>query len=224
MSKVKFDLRFVEIFYELGALERYLDSLENQLPTIARQEEEKAYARLRNEKLKSDLAERDAILQELYNLTEEVLPRFFRGAILVTLWAIFESAVIVIANEIRDQQKLTLTINDLRGDFLERAKKYFDLVLKFRLTSNNRNWDRIRMLKVLRNALAHANGRMDHIRSEIDVRNIKKWETNDIGLSIENGNLLFSEQFVRQILSVVYETLDDLTRRIFGEYPEPINW
>lgn len=221
MPKINLDLRFTEVFYELGALQQYLDSFENQLPIIAKQEEKKVYTRIRNEKLKHDPAEREEILKELYDLTEEVLPRFFRGSILVTLWAIFESAITDIAKEIRDQQNQPLTINDIRGDFLERAKKYFNHVIDFPLGTNDKQWKRIRMLKVFRNAIAHGNGRIENVKNNLEVRKIKNWERDGIGLSITMGGLLFSEQFVRETLSAVDQTLDDLIKRVFEKYPDP---
>ena len=42
-----FDLRFVEIFHELYALEQFMDSIESQLPDLIKKEEEKAYENLR---------------------------------------------------------------------------------------------------------------------------------------------------------------------------------
>jgi hypothetical protein len=215
---MKVELRFIEFFYELNVLERYLESFEEQLPVIAQQEEQKTYLRLRDE---TDLAVEDEAFRELEYLNEEVLPRFFRGAILVTLWAIFESALTDIATEIRDQQSQTLTLRDIRGDFLERVKKYFNHVLNFPLKTNDKNWISIRMLKVLRNALARGNGQIENI-NDIEKRKIKNWERNEIGLSISSfGYLLFSEQFVRRIFSAVQEILNDLTNRVFEQYPNP---
>ncbi|MDP2277082.1 MAG: hypothetical protein Q8K51_02555 [Nitrospirota bacterium] len=127
------DLRFVEVLYELNATERYISIFESQLPGIVKQEEKKAYDRIREEHLNINDGEADIIRQELYDLTDNVLPRFFRNAILVTLWSIFESAIITIAKELQAARSKALGIDDLKGDFLERTKKYFHHVVNFPL-------------------------------------------------------------------------------------------
>ncbi|KKL68038.1 hypothetical protein LCGC14_2129000, partial [marine sediment metagenome] len=50
---------------------------------------------------------------------------------------------------------------NLRGDFLERAKKYYKHVLKFGLCSDDNTWQRIKILAEVRNVIAHANDRLD---------------------------------------------------------------
>jgi len=94
-----FDLRFVEIFHELYALEEYMNSVELQLPKLIENEKEKAY----HNRPTDDPVEWQQRKAELYELIEDVLPRYFRNPIVVTLWAIFESAIIEIAGEIKDK-------------------------------------------------------------------------------------------------------------------------
>jgi len=56
-----FDLRFVEIFHELYALEQFMDSIESQLPDLIKKEEEKAYENLRRKKCENDQSLRNPI-------------------------------------------------------------------------------------------------------------------------------------------------------------------
>ena len=114
-----YDLRFVEIFHELYALEDYINSIESQLPDLIEKEKEKAYQNMpENDSIEWHQGE-----QSLYELIEDVIPRYFRNPIVVTLWAIFESAIIEIAKEIKDQLSLPITLDDITGDFLERTKR-----------------------------------------------------------------------------------------------------
>ena len=101
----KIDFRFTEVFYELSALEQYMDSLESQLPDLIKSEEQKVYAGLREKGYENDDIERQIAQQDLYEFIENILPRYFFRQILVTLWAIFETAIIEIAKEIKDQEK-----------------------------------------------------------------------------------------------------------------------
>lgn len=198
MPIMDIDLRFVDVLYELNATKRYISSFEDQLPSLVKQEEEKAFARIREESLDIDDGEADLIRQELYDLTENVLPRFFRNAILVTVWSIFESAIIDIAKELQSERSKALGIDDLKGDFLERTKKYFHHVVNFPLNVAGKEWQRINMLKVLRNAIVHCNGRLENITKDKDLKEIQKWEKENIGIAVEMDTLMFSKAFVEE--------------------------
>ena len=219
-----FDIRFVELFHELYALEQYMDSVESQLPDLIKKEEENAYSRLRQKGYENDSFERDQIRQQLYALIEEVLPRYFFSSILVTLWAIFESGIIEIAKEVKDQQNQVVKLNDIKGNLLERANKYFNHIIKIPIETGDSAWQYLRMFYLLRNAIAHANGRLENIKSEKDVRKIKKWSNDNIGIDNVNGNLIFSSEFVRKTFSVVFKVIKDLTNQVTTQYPKPINW
>ena len=99
-----------------------------------------------------------------YEWRINALSLFFRGTFLVSLYAVYESVVIEIADLIRDKQSQQIKIDDLRGKFLEKAKKYYKHILQFDLYSNEKAWQQIKMLSELRNAFAHANGRMDRLK------------------------------------------------------------
>ncbi len=162
MKSGPYDLRFAEMFYELYALEDYIDSIESQLPVLIEKEKEKAY---------QNMPEYDSIEwhqreQSLYALIEDVIPRYFRNPIVVTLWAIFESAIIEIAKEIKDQQGLPITLDDITGDFLERTNKYFNHIIKFPIDVRGSSWQHFRKFYLLRNAFAHGNGRLDNIKNQ----------------------------------------------------------
>ncbi len=209
------DLRFVEVLYELNATERYISLFEGQLPILVKQEEDKALDRIREERLDMDDGETDLIRQELYDLTENVLPRFFRNAILVTLWSIFESAMIDIANELQSAQQRALGIDDIKGDFLERTNKYFRHIVNFPLNVSGKEWQRINMLKVLRNAIAHCNGRFENITKDKDKKEIRKWEKANIGISVEMfGNLMFSKPFVAETFYCVNNFLTSVIAEV----------
>lgn len=224
MKLPDFDFRFVELYHELYALEEYMESVKSQLPDLIQKEEKKAYDSLREKGYENDPIERQQIQQQLYELIEGVLPRYFLGPILVTLWAIFESAIFEIAKEAKDQQKQMIGLGDINGDFLERTNKYFNHILKIDIKTRDRSWQHLRMFYVLRNALAHANGRLDNIKSEKDKNKIKKWAKKDIGINNINGSLLFTQEFVRETYSIVFQVIKNLTDQVTAKYPKPINW
>lgn len=191
-----YDFRFVGIFHELYALEDYINSVESQLPDLIEKEKEKAY----QSRPENDPIEWQQNEQALYELIEEVLPRYFRNPIVVTLWAIFESAIIEIAKEIKEQQSLPITLDDIRGDFLERTNKYFNHIIKVPIDVRGSSWQQFRKLYLLRNAIAHGNGRLDNIKNQEELK-------TKLGLDKEN-----------------LDFLSNITEKVKEKYPQPKNW
>src|SRR5437762_1011742 len=115
---------------------------------------------------------------------DEVLPRLYRSPVLVHLWAVFESAVIEIARYIREQDQHALTVDDLRGtnDF-ERSQKYYEHVLRFPLIEIEGIKEQLNMLLLVRNGIAHCNGRVEAIKpTKIEI--IRRWEESHGGISV----------------------------------------
>ena len=215
-----YDLRFAEIFHELYALEDYINSVESQLPDLIEKEKEKVY---------QNMPEYDSIEwhqkeQALYELIEEVLPRYFRNPIVVTLWAIFESAMVEIAKEIKNQQNLPIMLDDIRGDFLKRTNKYFNHIVKFPLDVHGSSWQHFRKFYLLRNAIAHGNGRLENIKNKDHRKTILEWEKENTEISTTDGNIVCSPNFVKKTYSVVFDFLSNITERVKEDYPQPKNW
>lgn len=215
-----YDLRFVEIFHELYALEDYINSIESQLPDLIEKEKEKAYQR----RPENDPIEWQQKEQALYELIEDVLPRYFRNPIVVTLWAIFESAIIEIAKEIQAQQNLPVNLDDIRGDFLKRTNKYFNHIIKFPIDVRGSSWQHFCKFYLLRNAIAHGNGRLDNIKNPENRKIILEWENENTEITTAGGNIVCSPDFIRKIYSVVFEFLRNITERVKVKYPQPKNW
>ena len=71
------------------------------------------------------------------------------------------------------------------------------------------------MLKVLRNAITHSNGRLENITKDKDKKEIQKWEKENIGLTVEMmGNIMFSRAFVEEIFFCVNSFLSQLIEDI----------
>lgn len=219
MNFDRVDFRFIEIFHELCALEDYMNSVEAQLPELIENEKKKAF-----DNRPKDPFEWQEKEKELYELIEDVLPRFFRNPIVVTLWAVFESAIIEIAREIKDQVTVPITLDDINGDFLKKTNQYFNYIVKFPIDVRGRSWQQLRKLHLLRNAIAHGNGRIDNIKNPQDRKTIFKWEDEDSGISTMGGNIVCSSAFISESFKVIFNFLQDVTERVKAKFPEPKNW
>jgi hypothetical protein len=207
--KIEVDFRFIEIEYEIWALQEYFATTERQLPVLIEQERK----RIREELKNADDETWDLVHQELYDLTENVLPRFFRAPIVVALWAIYESGTTEVANYLQKAGGHNLGLRDLKGkNTLDTARKYFDNILKFPLYTDESVKEQFEMLLILRNAIAHGNGRKDAV-NENYWKKIQIWENEGKGISSVGDYLAFSSSFVEEMLKVVSNSLRDLIGR-----------
>ncbi len=151
---------------------------------------------------------------EVDHITDFLLPRIFRAPFLVSLYAVYESAVTEIASLIQKQKGIAISINDQKGiNFLDKAKKYYNNIIEFQLYSSEKVWGRIKKLSVLRNAIAHANGRMEMVKNKKRQQDIKTWEKQNVGISLMNGYIIIEEAFLRNTLSLVSDSLNELVER-----------
>ena len=141
---------------------------------------------------------------------EYELPQLVRYPILVSLWAVYESATAYIGEELQKRLNRKLSLDDIRGSVLERTKKYFDDVLEFPLTASDNEMLWIRRLAILRNAVAHGNGRKQAVKPTI-WRMIESW--NQAGVDTDLPYLFFSADFVSEMVDVVSKSLFNLIER-----------
>ena len=121
----------------------------------------------------------------------------------------------------KERQSQSLSMNDLKGGLLEKAKKYYKHILKFDLyvNENKEDWDRIVMLSELRHAVAHENGRIEMLKGK-NAKKILGWEKQKIGLSIRYGYVIIEEQLAENLFESVRSTLSNLRVR-YQKWKEP---
>jgi hypothetical protein len=116
MSRIRIDLRYVEVEYELWALRHMLNVIEPAIAHLSAEDEAETLAELRGRGWIDDEAEYDLARQETREKREYVLPRFMRGPFLIALAACFESGVTSIAHAKQRELHAALCIDDLRGE------------------------------------------------------------------------------------------------------------
>lgn len=218
MAVINIDLRFVDQEHELERLADFLNILEKQLSNAIKKEQRHITHLRKKQKSNLDEIELSFYEQRLNDLINDTLPRFFRGPFICSLWAITESIILDVAAYIQKEQKQEIRIKDIRGDnMLDIAIKYFDHVLQFQLFDNGDIITRLEMIRVLRNSVAHCNGRLDALSNEKDLRKIKKWSKENIGISAYD-NVVLSESFLRQNYKIINYALRNLLKRVRMEY------
>ena len=212
--KLKIDFRLYEVSIELHTLERHLELIEGQIKQIRKESKDK----FRGLPL-GDEAERDLLRQDYAYQVELVVPRVLRNPFLVSLFAVYETTVTEIANLMQKKQGKRISVGDLRGDFLERAKKYYSEVLQFNLSMNNECWQGIGQLSHLGNGIAHANGRFEMMnkRTRKKIRTIQ-------GISEKVSFVVVDAALLRKTFNLVKVDIEALTARYKQWDTDNIRW
>ena len=212
LINIDFDFRLLDVSLELHALQDHLKLVEEQIAHIGKTEKIRLDALIRKEGLSPEEPDWHEAIQEHTEKIEFLLPRFLRAPFLVALYAVYESAVTEVARLMQKRQSQPISIDDLRGDLRERAKKYYNHILKFKLCPNPGDWHRITMLSELRNAIAHANGRVEML-NPVAQRKISAWEKQKLGLSTFYGYIIIEAELANNLLEGVRSSLTDLVDR-----------
>ena len=196
---------------ELVVLERHLDIIEKQIEQGRNTADDQV--RIQSQGLDpgnpDDAAEYSLLFQERNFEVDFIHPRILRGPFLVTLLAVYESAVTEIARRIQKSKGARISLEDIRAsDFLSQSKKYYEDVLQFELSTSNKRWQRIRLLSELRNVIAHANGRLETIGVK-KAESLLRWQ----GISKELDCIIVSDVFLRETFGAINDDLEDLVKR-----------
>ena len=136
VAKIHVDFRFIGLEHELLSLAKYREVFEEQLTFLKDQERVRLRARLTSAESEMDDAERQFASEQVDLLVEEILPRFFRGPYLIALWALFESAIIELADYLAKKKQLLLKLRDVRGrDPMDKWNKYYSHVAGYRFVT-----------------------------------------------------------------------------------------
>ena len=217
MTKTRIDFRFIQIEYELWAIGQFLDIVEPQIKFLTDQDPLRTFAKLRAGSY--DDADIDFATQELRERKKYVIPRFMRGSFLVALWACYEAGITELAAYRQSEIGAKIDINELRaGDFLSRARRYFDAVLSTSLDLIPERLSRLSDTYQVRNAFAHANGQQGAM-SEKAWRRLEP-ALKRLGIppdqSRGSGLVIPSETFLRQAFDDANGSLRALMARLRG--------
>lgn len=200
-----FDFRLIEVAMELATLEEHLDMIERQIASGAREAQDSFHAQVKALE-PEDEGERQLLRHERDYHIEVVLPRVFRNPFLVSLFSVYETSVTEVARLLQERQGKGIALDDIRGGFLKRAKKYYRDVLQFDLSRDNERWKHLVMLLHLRNVVAHTNGRLD-------VGNDREKLLQIEGVGDKQDFMVVSESVLREKFAAVQAELEDLVAR-----------
>jgi len=207
-----FDLNdpLLEATMEVFAIEDYYELIEKQIEHVQKTQKLKLDAYIVSEKLTPDDPEWQEAIQEYYHLVDFLLPRFFRGPFLVSLYALYESVVTEIANLAQASHPNSKRFSNYkRGgklNFLDRSREYYAEILCIELCSDESAQSRLLALLEFRHALAHANGRLELVHQAKKpvvlelIRTLPDVDTH-------SGYITFGKDFVADTTRIVINEL-----------------
>lgn len=222
MVRIGHYFRLLGVRAELSGLSDALELMEGQIKFLSEQRKTQASADLRvlaeqgheweHEDVQLTLQERDHAVEHFY-------PRVFRGPFLVTLWAIYESGLKEVARFIKLQKDIELDVDEIRGpDVQRRVKRYFEAVLGMSLPSDQARARELSRLYMLRNAFAHANGRLASLKG--GVRDGVKGMIKEGLLTESLGYVIPSKAYLAAACGAVHTELSELVDRTLAWHDE----
>lgn len=205
MTKVDFVLffhstlkRYLEAWEDF--LKKELEKIETEIKeTVPKNEEEEFYL--------------DYLESELGRLLSYDFPSIHRNSFLVSCCSYLEERLHYFCKDLRDKHNLPLKERDLKGNALERAKKYFTKLGKIDIPDN---WEEIVIISDIRNCIVHKEGRIDSgnqkkdkkIQDYIDGRSDIKYD--------KNKKIILDKEYCVHVLDsirILFEALYSNSRR-----------
>lgn len=126
-------------------LKKELQKFETEIKeTVPKNEEEELYL--------------DYLESELGRQLSYDFPSIHRNSFLVSCCSYLEEQLYYFCEDLRDKHNLPLKVSDLKGNALERVKKYFTKLGKIDIPAN---WEEILSISDIRNCIVHNEGRID---------------------------------------------------------------
>ncbi len=104
--------------------------------------------------------ELEEILEEEYFVIAETMPIIIRQSLFISIYALLEIYLNDVCDLLQQDQKLNVTVKDIAGNGIFRAKDYLEKVLNVDFPALNKTWQRISNYNRLRNCFVHAGGQI----------------------------------------------------------------
>jgi hypothetical protein len=207
------DIRFLEEEMESWVIDDYASIVKNALPGIVDSE---------SVRISERFDPNDEAVQGVISSFERLLDlgittRFLTASVLLAAWSYYEAIVLKLSRYVAEKRNVSLGLRDLRGGFLEQARKYFE-VLQWPL-HEEKDWVFLTEVLTMRNAFAHANGRVSDLSNQSDRQRIITIVGRSDGATIEDNALVLSDAFVEETWVRTRDLTRGMLERVKADWP-----
>lgn len=143
-----------------------------------------------------------------FHRINRIFLRAFRYSAIVTIYCLLETSMNSLCNLLKQMKGLSIELDELRGDGIERAKLYLSKICDIKFPENSHEWSQIQKLNKIRNCIVHADGDIWRVRSPEKLNNIVK---NTRGIILENDQYLVVEKtYLESVITWVEDFLQKL--------------
>jgi len=135
-----------------------------------------------------------------------IYPQFFRNSFSSLLWSLFELYLNMFSLFIKDEAKIPIKFNDLKGSLLHRTKLYFEKLGNIQII-NTPAWPDLMLIQNVRNKITHGK-KLNSDDPDKQWKAVGEFEQKHPDLlSTQNGRVELKEGFCRFVLEKVKELL-----------------
>ncbi|EOG7737040.1 hypothetical protein [Vibrio cholerae] len=98
---------------------------------------------------------------DINEIFRDYFPNLQRKSALLTLTGMFEHELDQLCDSYAKEKDSTVKLNDIAGKGLERSTKYLEKVCGFDVYKTSPEWQKIKGIQELRNAIVHQNGKIN---------------------------------------------------------------
>ncbi|MBX9636659.1 MAG: hypothetical protein K2Q45_03820 [Nitrosomonas sp.] len=197
-----------EIRHGIRDLSDYTDKIERYLESVKERIEEKN--KKRNRKTEEEKDDADFIAGITSRLGYERHIEIFTKSAIISIYTYLEFFLDDFCMKIHELERKSTSPRDFPGNGIFRSRRYLDKVLFIDFVNLNPQWEKLTNLNKIRNFLVHSNGVLTTEETKV---NICKTIKNISGIKLEDDHLEVSPNYIRDILSVIENTLTEIVRQ-----------
>jgi len=191
---------------ELDNLGEYYDDLERKFHTDKIHLKQRYDVKTEKGKLTPEIKhELDEYFSDEFYVIENIFLKTFRYSMVVTAYSLLETTLNSLCHYLHRLKKVDLTLDELKGEGIERAKLYLLKICHIDFPFTSHEWNQIVKLNSIRNCIVHAQGDVTLSKSPAKLRNIV---ANTHGIDINNDRyLIIDKTFIDSAISNIKTTV-----------------
>ncbi|TSA28308.1 hypothetical protein D4R71_01015 [bacterium] len=152
------------------------------------------------------------LFSDNYFMIEEIYIGIYRKSTIVSLYSYLEHTMNFLCNYIHEANNYPVSLVDLRGEGIIRARNYLDKLANINFLSLNGEWCHLMSLNKIRNCIVHCEGDLEASTKTEQLRNIVNGSKflsleNDRYLKIMKGCVEFYIEKVEEFINKLYNQI-----------------